>query len=366
MFSLAMRALVFLLAVCASAQAQPIIFTTSGSFSHKSIVSATGSGFGTKSTPAPVVWDDASGADINDKWDGAWPDNNPAYNLVYRAPLRGITLPHSHITRYIAGAHGEGLGPTSGYAVILFKTREITYPAYTYASWYQRADDAWVFGQDNNFKTFAFSVGTSPYELPNNWYVNYNTPFPNNKTSGASYVLGDDSNGVALEFPDANDHRQWWDDAVNPMSGVWTKVEMEIKYTNQNDGYIKLWENGVLRIDYAGHTDRLPGTLRTEGIAGYARMYGQPKNWRYFADVYLDYTRSHIVLGNAPTYAASTIREVQLPTSWSDSSVSFVVNLGKLADDGIAYLYVVDSNGEANALGMPVNTGSMMPRPAGF
>jgi len=368
MLSVAIRALVLLLTVCASAQAQPVVYATSGTWSHKSIVTASGSGFGTKSTVAPVVWDDASGNDILDKWDGAWPSNNPAYNTGYRFPIRGVGLPHSRITKYIAGAHGENLGPDAGYNVIFFKTRTISFPSYTYASWYQRADDNWVFAPatngNNNFKTFAYSIGDTPYELPNNWYLAFNTPFPDSRASGASYVFGDDSNGVALQFPDANGHTQWWDDAVNPMSGVWTKIEVEIRYTNQNDGYVKLWEDGHLRVDYEGRTDRLPGTLRTEGIGGYASQSHQPNNWRYFADVYLDYSRARIILGNAPTYDASTIREVQVPTNWSDTSVSFVVNLGKLAEGTIAYLYVVDDNGVPNQAGMPVNTGTMGPQPA--
>ena len=33
------------------------------------------------------------------------------------------------------------------------------FPFYIYASWYQRADDAWVFGGDNNYKTFEYSTG---------------------------------------------------------------------------------------------------------------------------------------------------------------------------------------------------------------
>jgi hypothetical protein len=368
MISFAIRAFVFLVSVCASAQAQPIVYTASGSSSHKGIVTATGTGFGSKSTVAPVVWDDASGNDVFDKWDGAWPDNNPAYNLNYRLPLRGVGLPHSRITKYIAGAHGQALGPDAGYNVILFKTRTVNFPAYTYASWYQRADNNWVFAPavngNNNFKTFAYSIGTTPYELPNNWYLAYNTPYPDSRTSGASYVFGDDTNGLTLQFPDVRGHTQWWDESANPMSGVWTKIEVEVKYTNQNDGYVKLWENGKLLVDYVGRTDRLPGKTRTEGIGGYASQSNQPNNWRYFADVYLDYSRARILLGNAPTYAASTIREVQVPTSWSDTSVSFVVNLGKLADGAIAYLYVVDENGVANAQGMPVNTGSMGPQPA--
>ena len=186
--------------------------------------------------------------------------------LAYRTPAqvgRNIALPHSRITKYIAGAHyGPTPGAQCGYSVILWKTRAITsFPSYSYMSWYQRVDDNWRFGGDDNFKTFAYSEGSGPYNLPNNWYAEYN-PRPTSRTSGAAYHLNDDATGTAtqsLQAPDQNGHSWWWNGAVNPMSGVWTKVEMELEYTNLTDGYVKLWENGVLKIDYRGPTDRLPG-----------------------------------------------------------------------------------------------------------
>ena len=96
------------------------------------------------------------------------------------------------------------------------------------------------------------------------------------------------------------------------------------------------------------------GTTRTEGIGGYSSEYPNKSNWRYFADVYLDYSRARVILGNAPTLDASTVREVQVPTSWSDSSISVTANLGKFADGRTAYLYVVDANGVVNAVGTPI------------
>jgi hypothetical protein len=355
---------VIVLAASLEARAQPAISAASGPWSHKATVTISGSGFGAKTVAAPALWDDASGANILEKWNGAWPNSTPAFNLAYRLPQRGISLPHPNITRYIAGGHGGVGGPQGGYNVIMFKTRTIANPAYTYASWYQRVDNAWVFGDDDNFKTFAFSTGTTPYELPNNWYAEYN-PRPTSRTSGAAYHLNDDATGAtrSLQTPDQNGHSWWWDGAVNPMAGSWTKVEMEIKYTNQADGYIRLWENGVLRVNYSGSTNRYAGTTRTEGIGGYARMYNQPNNWRYFADVYLDYSRARVILGNAPTFVASTVREVQIPAAWSNTSITVSVNLGTFTSGQTAYVYVVDPNGQVNANGRSVIIGSGDPAP---
>lgn len=359
-------AVCFLMYLAGSAQGAPAIQSTSGSFSHKTTVTINGTGFGTKGTAAPVVWDDASGANILDKWNLAWPNNNPTYNTAYRSPMRGISLPHNNITRYIAGAHGDSTGANAGTILAICKFRTISsYPAYTYASWYERADDNWVFGQDNNYKTFAFSTGQGPYNEPAAWYLAFNPPTPGDRTASTVYVFGGDAWSPNYPYPqptildpDMNGHSHWWGNAINPMSGVWKKVEMELKYTNQTDGYVKLWENGVLRINYAGSTDRYPGTDRTDCLGGYARMYGQPNNWRYFADVYLDYSRARVVLANNASLTSSTVIEPQIPSSWSAGSINVSVNLGRFTTGQTAYLFVFDPTGVPNATGFPITVGS--------
>ena len=345
-----------LLGVPAFAFAQPTISGASGTWTHKGSVTVSGLGFGTKPTAAPLVWDDASGTDIRNNWNGAWPDcaGNATYNLNYKTPLqvgRGVELPHSRITKYIAGAHNPGTGFNCGYNVMFFKNRTITLPSYSYLTWYERTDGGWRFGDDDNFKTFAYASGTTPYEPDANWYIEYN-PRPTSTTSGATWHINDVSG--SMQTPDQNGNSWWWGAAINPMSGTWQKIELEIKHTNLTDGYIRQWENGVLKINYAGATDKMAGTMRTFGIGGYARMYGFTSNWRYFADVYFDSTRARVILGNAATLAASTIREVQIPTAWSNTSITLAANLGKFPDGQTVYLYVVDANGNANAAGFPV------------
>jgi hypothetical protein len=304
-----------------------------------------------------VVWDDTSGTNIKDKWDGAWPSapTNTAYNTNYRAPQRGIPLPHNRITKYIAGAHYPGTDSDAGYTVMFWKSRTIaSYPAYTYTSWYQRIDDNWQFGlgspADNNIKMWDYSIGTEPYNA-NNWYLEYN-PTPGSRSAIPTWHINDD--GASLREPDAMGSMWWWANAVNPMSGAWTKIEQEIKYSNQSDGYIKLWENGVLKINYVGPTDRYPGNDRTESIGGYARSQGSANNWRYFADVYLDYTRARVVLANSVNLSAATIIETQIPSNWSDTSITFTANLGKFTSGQTAYLFVVDSSGLRNSAGYRV------------
>jgi hypothetical protein len=339
----------------------PVIQQVSGTLNHKGTITISGTGFGSKATAAPLVWDDATGSAISDRWDGAWPNLVPGYNTTYYSPMRGISPPHSHDTRYIAGAHATTAGAYSGEMVTFFKKITLqVFPFYIYASWYQRADDAWTFGGDNNFKTFDYSAGAEPMQT-NNWYTAYGPPHPGHSTDAAQWLFTDD--GGSLSNPDENGHNVWWRPAVNPMAGKWSKVEFAIKVTDRRDGYINVWENGHQVIGYVGPTDKYPGSQRTIGIGGFARMDGHTSNWRYFDDVYLDTTLSRVVLADKPALSHATIIENQIPSSWSDGSIAVTVNLGQFSQGQIAYLFVIDSSGTPSATGLAVAAGGTVTTP---
>jgi hypothetical protein len=341
-------ALALNLAWTTAAGAQPSISGTSGQWQHGATVTVTGSGFGSKPQAAPLVWDDASGSNVLEKWDGAWPSAAGSnYNMAYRTPIRGIQPPHSRTGRYLAGSHASE-GADRGYNVMVWKRRQMTYPSHTYASWYMRMDDNWVFGDDDNLKNYAWAVGPSPYE-GNYWYIEYNAR-PTSRTSNCAWALFD-SAGMGL-----SPAMTWGSGCTNPMSGQWVKVELMIRWSKSSDGFVQVYENGRRVINYTGRTDGASGTTRTEGIGGFARMRNT-NNWRYYTDIYLDTTLSHVIIGNASTLSASTKREVQIPTSWSNNSITLKVNLGAFSAGQTAYLYVFDSNGNANSQGYPVVIG---------
>jgi len=52
-----------------------------------------------------------------------------------------------------------------------------------------------------------------------------------------------------------------------------------------------------------------------------------------------------VELGDNPLYANCTHREVQIPTQWSDSSVSVTVNRGSFSDSEQVYWFVIDESG---------------------
>jgi len=213
---------------------------------------------------------------------------------------------------------------------------------------------------------YDFSAGSNPYGASvGNGALNWYTAFePNILMVLPKWVVNDDCLGQAcqsLAWPDNNGHNYFWDYGANPFGlfgGVWSKVEMAIKWTNQADGYVKQWQDGVLVINYSGATDNYGGTDRSESVGGYARMYGEPNNWRYWADVYLDYSLARVVLADNADLTKATIVEPQIPSSWSPESINVSVNLGKFAPGDYAYLFVCDPTGVCNETGFRIPAGN--------
>src|SRR6185369_11294107 len=111
---------------------------------------------------------------------------------------------------------------------------------------------------DNNYKVFDYSQGKDPYSNYQ-WYVAYGANHPDSRTdTGIQWCI----NGQQLSNPDSNGHNAWFDPAVNPMAGKWSKVEIAIKATDQKDGYVTIWENGHRVLNYAGPTDSWQGDQR--------------------------------------------------------------------------------------------------------
>ena len=80
-------------------------------------------------------------------------------------------------------------------------------------------------------------------------------------------------------------------------------------------------------------------------------------NYRYYDDMYIDTSLARIMLCNNSTYANATICEPQIPSAWSNTTITSTVNLGKLPSSGMGYLFVFDSSNNHNSTGYPVVIG---------
>ena len=331
------------------ANSAPSVSTVTGTVSHGESITVSGSGFDTKSTAAPLVWDNASGSDPYTLWDGYWPDEtaNATYRLDYRTPEtvgRGVAVPHSHVTQYLCGAHYASDGSNKGYNVAGWQTLSgWSWPVTYYMSWYYRVDPNWDFPDDNH-KWFGYSSGGDIYGLPYNWYLE---SVGGMESSFGSHLVDDDSE-VGWTTG------EWYGNSFpNHPINQWVKIEVETKISDSTDGYIKVWADGTLVQNLTGDTTDgtnygSEGSNRSIGFGGYNRTRST-NQWRYFADIYFDNTPQRVVICNNSTYSSCTVREIQIPTAWSDTSITATVNAGVFASDATAYLFVVDADGVASA-----------------
>jgi hypothetical protein len=54
---------------------------------------------------------------------------------------------------------------------------------------------------------------------------------------------------------------------------------------------------------------------------------------------------------------ACTHREIQIPSAWSDTSITITLNKGSFANFNSAYLYVIDADGNVNTNGYLLSDG---------
>lgn len=151
----------------------------------------------------------------------------------------------------------------------------------------------------------------------------------------------------------------------------WKTDEIIIKSNSaldQADATFEFWVNGALAghapySDYMTHTFKMRDADHDTDMTMNFVVHGVkanttfPDDYRYWADdVYLDTTWARVMIGNASTLASSTHREIQIPSAWTDGSITITINQGTFAQGTNAYLFVIDADGNASP-GYPITIG---------
>lgn len=81
----------------------------------------------------------------------------------------------------------------------------------------------------------------------------------------------------------------------------------------------------------------------------------------FFDDVYCDYTPARIMLSDSNTFVgantSNTLMNLQVPLTWSDTSITAYINTSGFTNNASAYLYVCDSSNACNASGFAITIG---------
>lgn len=346
-------------------------------------MTVSGSGFGVGANAIPVAFDQGQYSSLaSSPWTSYGPTALGApYDMAYSTGVGGVAMPHPRITKYLTGVHLNTDNPSNGVNIDKNRPTPSGYPFYTLMSFYYRVHPNWVFGDDNNFKTYLFTAGPSPFSGCT-FYTSYGSTVWDSATTGvgqhgyADEITPGPPYGCgarAMDWPDNNGNGPFiycWESGCELYpTQAWIKQEFMARWDDSDvTGWFDLVNDGSLARNqeqydhsYVGITAVLAGGVQgglvVDSAGGYARTRST-NNRRYFADVYLSYGLNRVVLGNASTYAASTVREYQKPTVWSTGSITATVNAGTFSDGSTAYLYVCDDNNSCNTNGTAITIAS--------
>jgi len=225
------------------------------------------------------------------------------------------------------------------------------------AKWAKRVDlhDEFACNVDGMKKPYGSAASYSDVVFVSFWFR-----IPATASSGKFYrQWGGNSGGDTSIFwsatggPDGFDFRGDDDLGNGPTPGgtqfstsAWQRVDFLqngaalkawIVGTNSNNSYWN-WNTGQARNNYF------------QAVIGSGKDYGEAATDYYgYDDIYISFTQARVEICDTNTWPARTHCEIQIPTSWSSSSIEIRVNSGSFGSSDLAYLYVIDSAGAASS-----------------
>ncbi len=323
---------ILFLLLAASAGAQTIS-GLSGPFEPGGVLTISGSGFGSKTNPAPVTWDNMESGDFSEDWqstgglsistESRYPGSNFSGTLNM-AGSRGEAGNHAYFT-----GNNDILGER-WFAQFWFKLDEnFDWGTSSYG------------GDDQNLANVKVFRMWNPGNINENFHVNvhgysgsgriqYNTEHVNNPQGG---FFGN--------------HWEW-------TKGVWhcLQVEYEESSVGGNDGVLRVWRDGELKVEDTDiMTRENHSQLKRPYIVGMYDAWNDSDSDRddvYLDDAYIDNTWARVEVGDDQDYGSCTHREIQIPTAWSDDSITVTANPGSFSGGEDLYLFVVEASGQVS------------------
>lgn len=319
----------FLAAVCLLANAAPSITDCSGNVSNGESITIQGLYLGLKEPAGPLVWEDFESREDGTElhtfgWDYMAGTGIPIVSSSL--PYAGQKSGHCNI--------GEG-DDARCYAFYDFAESKKA----VYSSYYLRYDYTGFPEISPNFKfdrTVSGSYHDSPLRGSTMSNAGGNIEYYQNTGNGVGYAWPSDDGDYKVGGTDMNGsyHRLEsylkLSDPVNADNGRW--------YESRD---LDEWMDSV-ELTW---TDNASGSTLNRFLLPFYFAMSSGGVDVYYDDIYLDDTLARVEIGNSATWNECTIREIQVPIAWSNSSISFELNAGRLNSSAQQYIFIVDSQG---------------------
>lgn len=313
----------------------------------------TGSGFGTKTQPLPIMFDNFSSGTVGARVrpnsptisaSGTWIWDDHGISSTVR-PVYATDILRTNSTRNAKAAFS---GSVNLNALELIDSGFTNAGDEKFVSWWMYYDITGS-GYSDNFKPYMV-YGTSENQVPE-FYLGWGLPPSDGglRNSFQDKVIGAGASGIINPTVNNGPH-------VDEIAGKWIKFEVWLKQSSA-DTY-----DGAYQVRVHTPEDSVPIELTHDDPTTRTRLYSD-RNYRnffigsfhrntggtsanvYISDVYSDNTRQRVELGDAATWSACTFTEAQVATAWADTSITITANAGAFTTGQTAYLYVIDSTG---------------------
>ena len=329
-----------------SVSAAPSISSASGTWSHGGSITITGSEFGSKSSAAPLKWDNFEGGTLGESMvTRGW--------LQYNGPTPITSTEQTHA------------GSRSALALLTGGTEDFDGAYFPLSNLMSVWVSLWFYwdrdppGSPTGGEIFKW-IRINASNAPGNEVYSGAPQFRTQMQPSGSWCYdevhpNDSLNGTGAVQRDCD---------PSPARGTWTRMDVLYRLSNPAgtaNGEIRTWYNGSAEMALSGVVTRTSGitdTLTSVLLPQMASLLGSASSYKFFVDdAYIDSTPARVELCNASTYAASTHCEVQPAVSWAAGSIGITLNQGSFGANDSPYLYVFDLNNVPNITGYAVTLG---------
>lgn len=310
------------------------------SLTHGASYTITGTGFGTKATAAPKVWETLDDTSLVSGLTGA------SMTLDSTANLRHARVSHSARVNF----NGTSLPGYFAYS-----------QASGAAQWFFQY---WIY-LPAGFEWGTSSESPTPPRCNIKFLRLHPAGYPAEGclwSNGGYAYNGWEAGNTAFRFVETNGGVT----GVFAMAsvfglGAWHCVQGEWGENTgagNADGRLRLWVDGALKDT----SDTFITNTSSDGAAknknplllgwydSAASFPGGTAMYVDYSEVYVDTTFARVELGDSATYGSCTHREVQPITAWSDTSITVTVNLGSFETGATVYPHVTHADGTQQVL----------------
>ena len=313
-------------------------------------ITISGQSFGTKSTAAPLLWDDLSSSAYANLGNGdtiptqsgsrghpqdasaPWPNatvNGDYGNTKYFTSTSGIRVDGRPVYG-CTGSKGSVSGISAAPSTLLF----VDWWFYTSSMTavgdknYYKIARIWGEGGTNAQAFMSVDGGRTAYSDGGEDSSAYGTLVPSDNEWHHITFIVDSSRGIS------NNQGEFWTFLNNQRIHHVTDLGAQPEYPSFNGNFTMVERLGSEPNNTGAHS-------------------GQEQLW---GDIYIDDTLARVVLGDSGSWSSVSHYEMQIPQDWQSDSIQVAGNLGSFSASESVWLYVIDADGNVNQSGFPVAT----------